>query len=82
MTTTALSERKPQSLSSEEAAALQVLRDESQSGEVICIVRPKGNSQSESQIIVLDHASPSFLQQLTAQQQVASRPQPAASMQR
>jgi thiol-disulfide isomerase/thioredoxin len=76
MTTTALSDRKPQSLSPDESATLQALRDEAQGAEVICIVRPRGNPRTESEIIVLDHASPGFLEQLTAEQQQMAQRQP------
>jgi thiol-disulfide isomerase/thioredoxin len=83
MTTTALSDHKPQTMSTDEAAALQALRDEADEGsEVVCIVRPRGNPQGESEIIVLNHASPGFLKELTAEQQQIAQRQPATSMQR
>lgn len=71
-------DRKPQQLSPDEAATLQALREEGRGGQVICIIRPQGAKEGENQIIVLDHASPSLLQQLGApDEQIASR-QPAA----
>jgi hypothetical protein len=76
MTTTVLPARKGQSLSPDESAMLQRLRDEAQGAEVICIVRPRGNPQPESEIIVLDHVSPDFLHQLTAEQQQMAQRQP------
>jgi thiol-disulfide isomerase/thioredoxin len=82
MTPTALSDRNldssparsgrtPQTLSPQEMATLQSLRYETQNAEVICIVRPKGNP-AESEIIVLNHASPELLEQLTAGQEPAA----------
>ena len=83
MTTTALSDHKPQSMSADEAAALQALRDEAAEGaEVVCIVRQRGNPQGESEIIVLNHASPGFLQQLTTEQQQVAQRQPGITVQR
>jgi thiol-disulfide isomerase/thioredoxin len=82
MTTTALSDHKSQPLSPDESAAIQALRDEAQGAEVICIVRPQGNPQGDSEIIVLNHASAGFLQQLTAEQQQMAQRQPATSVQR
>jgi thiol-disulfide isomerase/thioredoxin len=83
MTTTALSDHKPQAMSTDEAAAQQALRDEAAEGaEVVCIVRQRGNPQGESEIIVLNHATPGFLQQLTSEQQQIAQRQPATTMQR
>jgi thioredoxin len=77
MTTTALAERKMPTLTPDEMATLQVLRDEAQGAEVICIVRPKDNPQAEKEIIVLDHASPAFLDQLDREQlQMVQRQSP------
>ncbi len=68
--------------SAEEIATLAELRDKVRSAEVICIVRPLGNSQAKSEIIVLDKASQAFLDQLSAAQspsrQLTSLEVPAA----
>ncbi|HEY2828322.1 MAG TPA: thioredoxin domain-containing protein [Pirellulales bacterium] len=82
MTTTALSDHKTEQLTADEAATLQILRDEAQDAEVVCIVRPKGAPQTMSQIIVMNHAAPGFMQQLTAEQQVARRQSAVPAMQR
>ena len=60
----------PGALSAEEAAALAEIRRRSAGAEVICIVRPLSDPRAKSEIIVLDRASPEFLQQLTAEQRV------------
>ncbi len=49
-----------------EPAALAQLRSRSDGAEVICIVRSLSNPQAKSEVIVLDRASPAFLQQLAA----------------
>jgi len=55
-------------LSQEEAAALAEIRRRGAGAEVICIVRPLDDPRAKSEIIVLDRASPEFLQQLTAEE--------------
>ena len=47
-------------------AVLGTVRDKVRGGEVICIVRPLGNPQGKSEIIVLDKASQAFLDGLAA----------------
>ncbi|HTQ39199.1 MAG TPA: trypsin-like peptidase domain-containing protein [Pirellulales bacterium] len=64
-----LADRSGQQLSPDEKAALDAIRHETQGADVVCIVRPQGNAQAESEIIVLNHASPALLEQLTAAQQ-------------
>jgi len=81
-------------LTAEESAALAEIRRRSAGAEVICIVRPLSDPRAKSEIIVLDRASPEFLQQLTAEERIQqarhltsarqpkpqfSRPQPAKS---
>jgi hypothetical protein len=56
------------SLSAEETAALAEIRRRAAGAEVICIVRPLSDPRAKSEIIVLDRASPEFLQQLTAEE--------------
>jgi hypothetical protein len=51
-------------LTAEESAALDELREKTRSAEVICIVRPLSNPNAKSEIIVLDKASPAFLEKL------------------
>jgi thiol-disulfide isomerase/thioredoxin len=58
----------PGGLSPEETAALAEIRRRSAGAEVICIVRPLGDPRAKSEIIVLDRASPEFLEQLTAEE--------------
>ncbi len=58
--------------STEEIATLAELRDKVHNAEVICIVRPLGNPQAKSEIIVLDKASQAFLDQLAAAQNAQS----------
>ena len=57
-------------LTAEESAALAEIRRRSAGAEVICIVRPLSDPRAKSEIIVLDRASPQFLEQLTAEQNV------------
>jgi hypothetical protein len=52
-------------LSAEERSTLELLRAKSQDAEVVCIIRPKGNPNAKSEIIVLDRASPEFIRELT-----------------
>ena len=59
-----------EALTTEEAAALAELRRRSSGAEVICIVRPLSDPRAKSEIIVLDRASPGFLEQLTSEQRV------------
>jgi hypothetical protein len=49
-----------------ERATLAELRSRGGSAEVICIVRSLSNPGAKSEVIMLDHASPDFLRQLTA----------------
>jgi hypothetical protein len=55
-------------LSPDERAALDEIRRRKAAGaEVICVIRSRSNPQAESEILVLEHASPQFLQQLAAE---------------
>ncbi len=56
------------SLSAEEKATLAALGGRVQGAEVICIVRSLTDPQAKSEIIVLDRASPAFMQRLSAEQ--------------
>jgi hypothetical protein len=53
-------------LSTMETAALAELGDRAGDAEVICIVRPRSDPQARSEVIMLDHASQAFMQQLSA----------------
>jgi hypothetical protein len=52
-------------MSAAERATLEELRDRVQENEVICIVRPLNNPNAKSEIIVLNHASPLFVEQIS-----------------
>lgn len=54
-------------LSAEEAATLSEIRAKARGAEVICVIRSHDDSRSKSEIIVLDHASPEFLEQLASE---------------
>lgn len=75
-----------QPLSVEEQAALEEIRRRRiQGAEVVCIIRSLSDPQAKSEIIVLDKASPAFLQKLAAegrthvQRHLTSLDVPAAS---
>ena len=53
-------------LSDNERAALAELRNRGNGAEVICIVRSLNDPRAKSEVIMLDRASPAFLQQLSA----------------
>ena len=55
-------------LNPQEASLLADLRKKTQGAEVICIVRSLADPRAKSEIIVLDKASPAFLEQLAADQ--------------
>lgn len=57
-------------LSPEERAAISEIRRMAEGAEVICIVRSLTDPQAKSQIIVLDKASPAFLDQLASEARV------------
>jgi thiol-disulfide isomerase/thioredoxin len=48
----------------EQAALNEIQRRVDEGSEVICIVRPRGNPEAKSDVIVLDHASQEFLKRL------------------
>ena len=53
-------------LSDSERAVLAELQNRGDGAEVICVVRSLTNPQAKSQVIVLDRASPAFLDQLSS----------------
>jgi hypothetical protein len=52
-------------MSPAERATLEELQNRMQDNEVICIVRPLNNPNAKSEIIVLNHASPQFVEQIS-----------------
>lgn len=56
--------KAPAGLTTDEAATLAEIRQKARGAEVICIVRPLSDPHARSEIIVLDKASPEFLQKL------------------
>jgi len=61
-------------LSDREQAALDEIRRRSGDAEVICIIRPLDQPDAKSEIIVLDRASPRFLEQLTGRRREPDNP--------
>jgi thiol-disulfide isomerase/thioredoxin len=59
-------------LTPDEQSAVDVLREKAKNSEVICIFRPLNDPQAKSDIIVLDHASPALIRQLTGLPQANS----------
>lgn len=60
----------PTALSAQETATLAEIRRRGVGAEVICIVRSLADPRAKSEIIVLDRASPEFLDQLSSQVRV------------
>jgi S1-C subfamily serine protease len=56
-------------LTPNEQAALDALRSQHPGAEVICVIRPLADPRAKSQVIVLDNASPAFMEQLATEQQ-------------
>jgi len=54
---------------SEQAAMDEIRRRLKEGAEVVCVIRSRRNPQSKSEVIMLDKASPEFLQQLAAETQ-------------
>jgi len=57
-------------MTADETAAMGELRRLAEAAEVICIVRPLSDPRAKTEIIRLDHASPEFVEQLTAEVRV------------
>ncbi|HEY2880991.1 MAG TPA: hypothetical protein VGJ15_01125, partial [Pirellulales bacterium] len=55
-----------------EQAALSLMRNPSPGNDVICIVRPNGNPQAQSEILVMDQATAESVQQLAGQRPASS----------
>ena len=67
-------------LNEAERSALAEIAQRSQQAEVICIVRPLGQPDAESEVFVLDRVSPEFLAVLQQRRSLASRPLHPASV--
>lgn len=61
---------RPTAMSAQETATLAEIRRRGAGAEVICIVRSLADPRAKSEIIVLDRASPEFLEQLSSQVRV------------
>jgi hypothetical protein len=57
-------------LSARERAALSEIQKHAGGAEVICVIRPLDDPRAKSEIIVLDNASPAFLEQLASERNV------------
>jgi len=62
----------------EQAAIDEILKRLREGAEVICVVRPRGNPDARSEVIMLDRVSGNFLQQLAAEVE-ASNPRQLTS---
>ena len=58
----------------ERAALDEIRRSLKEGAEVVVVVRPRGNADAHSEVIMLDHVSPEFLKQLAAEQQSPAAP--------
>ncbi len=63
---TAAASEAPSRMTAGEQAMLSDLREKSRNSQVIVVVRPLDDPSAQSQVVVLDKASPAFIQQLTA----------------
>jgi len=54
---------------SEQAALEEIRRRVKEGAEVVCIVRSRNNPQTKSEVIMIDKASPEFIEQLAAEAQ-------------
>ena len=57
--------KQMQSLSAGAQALLDHVREPGGEAEVICIVRPRGASQADSEVFMLQNASPHFVDRLS-----------------
>ena len=62
----------------EQAALDEIHRREKEGAEIVIIVRPRGNSEAKSDVIVLDHASPQLIRQLSADGRRQDQPYPTS----
>jgi thiol-disulfide isomerase/thioredoxin len=69
----------PSALPAHERAALDEIHQSIREGaEVVCIIRPRGDSTAKSEVIMLDHASPELVRQLSAEGRRSDRPYPTS----
>jgi thiol-disulfide isomerase/thioredoxin len=67
------------SLPPQEQAAMEEIRHRLKEGaEIVCIVRPRGNPDAKSEVIMLDRASPELLKQLVSEARRQDRPYPTS----
>lgn len=67
----------PSGLSPQEQAALDEIRRRlKEEAEVVCIIRPRNNPGAKSEVIILDRASPEFLERLAAERRLQEGPRP------
>ena len=59
--------RRPVWPSHEQAALDEIRRSLREGAEVVVVVRPRGNPDAHSEVIMLDHVSPEFLKRLAAE---------------
>jgi len=58
----------------EQAALEEIRRSIKEGAEVVCIIRPRGDPNAKSEVIMLDRASPEFLKQLANQKRSQGGP--------
>jgi thiol-disulfide isomerase/thioredoxin len=58
----------------EQAAMDEINRRVQEGAEVLCIIRSRENPSAKSEVIMLDHASPKFIQQLSANARIQDKP--------
>ncbi len=63
---------------SEQAAMDEIRRRLKEGAEVVCVIRSRSNPQSKSEVIMLDKASPEFIEQLAAETQSQEGRQPTS----
>jgi hypothetical protein len=51
----------------EQAALEEIHRRLKDGSEVVCIIRPRGNPDAKSEVIMLDRASPEFVKQIASE---------------
>jgi hypothetical protein len=63
----------------QEQAAMEEIRHRLKEGaEIVCIVRPRGDPNAKSEVIMLDRASPELLRQLASEARRQDRPYPTS----
>ena len=62
----------------EQAALDEIRRHVKEGAEVVCIIRSRENLSAKSEVIMLDHASPEFIKQLSADARPQDKPFPTS----